>query len=115
MGALTHCVCFLFSLRELLMFWPSVLVWYFGGMIVLVVSRLAGDRPMSPLFQRVHGPPCCQLSITSVLFKRLLSVRLGRFMECSGVLPITQFAYRKSMGTCDALFLLVLIVLINND
>ena len=24
-------------------------------------------------------------------------------MECSGVLPTTQFAYRKGMGTCDAL------------
>ena len=26
-----------------------------------------------------------------------------QFMERSGVLPITQFAYRKGMGTCDAL------------
>ena len=37
------------------------------------------------------------ISITSVLsnmFERLLSVRLGRFMERSGVLPNTQFAYR---------------------
>ena len=24
-------------------------------------------------------------------------------MECSGVLPTTQFAYRKGPGTCDAL------------
>ena len=23
-------------------------------------------------------------------------------MECSGVLPTTQFAYRKGLGTCDA-------------
>ena len=23
-------------------------------------------------------------------------------MECSGVLPTTQFAYQKSLGTCDA-------------
>ena len=29
-------------------------------------------------------------------------VRLGRFMECSGVLP-TQFAYWKGLGTCNAL------------
>ena len=46
------------------------------------------------------------ISITSVLskmFERLLSVRLGRFMERSGVLPTTQFAYRKGRGTCDAL------------
>ena len=32
-------------------------------------------------------------------------VRLGRFMEHSGVLPITQFAYWKSLDICDALFL----------
>ena len=32
-----------------------------------------------------------------------MSVRLERFMELSGVLPTTQFAYRKGLGTCDAL------------
>ena len=45
------------------------------------------------------------ISITSVLskvFERLLSVCLGRFM--GHVLPTTQFAYRKGLGTCDALF-----------
>ena len=45
------------------------------------------------------------ISITSVLskvFERLASVRLGRFIECSGVLPTTQFAYRKGLGACDA-------------
>ena len=31
-----------------------------------------------------------------------MSVRLGRFMECRGVLPTTQFAYRKSIGSCYA-------------
>ena len=57
------------------------------------------------------GPPSSSvtnyrpISITSVLskvFERLVSVRLGRFMERSGVLPTTQFAYRKGLGTCDA-------------
>ena len=46
------------------------------------------------------------ISITSVLskvFERLVLVRLGRFMESSGVLPTTEFAYRKGLGTCDAL------------
>ena len=46
------------------------------------------------------------ISITSVLskvFERLVSVRLGRSMECSGVLLTSQFAYRKGLGTCDAL------------
>ena len=32
-----------------------------------------------------------------------MSVRLERFMEHSGVLPTTQFAYQKALGTCDAL------------
>ena len=32
-----------------------------------------------------------------------MSVRLGRFMESSGVLPTTQFAYRQGLGTSDAL------------
>ena len=32
-----------------------------------------------------------------------MSVRLGRFMECNGLLRTTQFAYRKGLGTCDAL------------
>ena len=57
------------------------------------------------------GPPSSSIvnyrpiSITSVLsnvFERLVSVRLGRFMERSGVLLTTQFAYRKGLGTCDA-------------
>ena len=58
------------------------------------------------------GPPSSSvanyrpISITSVLskvFERLVSVRLRRFMERSGVLPTTKFAYRKGLGTCDAL------------
>ena len=57
------------------------------------------------------GPPSSvanyrQISIKSVLsmvFERLVSVHLGRFMERSGVLPTTQFAYRKGLGTCNAL------------
>ena len=32
-----------------------------------------------------------------------MSVCLGRFMECNGVLPSTQFAYWKGLGTCDSL------------
>ena len=32
-----------------------------------------------------------------------MSVRFGRFTERSDVLPTTQFAYRKGLGTCGAL------------
>ena len=58
------------------------------------------------------GPPSSSvanyrlISITSVLskvFERMVSVRLRRFMERSGVLPTTQYAYRKRPSTCDAL------------
>ena len=38
-----------------------------------------------------------------MVVEHLVSVRLGRFIECSGVLSTTQFAYLKSLGTCDAL------------
>ena len=58
------------------------------------------------------GPPSSSvanyrsISITlalSKVFELLVSVRLGLFMKSSGVLPTTQFAYRKGLGTCDAL------------
>ena len=58
------------------------------------------------------GPPSSSVAnyrpifITTVLskvFECPVSVRLGRFMERSGVLPTTQFVYRKGLGTCDAL------------
>ena len=42
-------------------------------------------------------------SVSSKVFVLLVSIRLGRFMERSGVLPTTLFAYRKGLGTCDAL------------
>ena len=46
------------------------------------------------------------ISITPVLskvFERLVAVRLGRFMEHCVMLPTTQFAYRKGLGTCDVI------------
>ena len=41
--------------------------------------------------------------VMSKVFERLVAVRLERFMEHCGVLPTTQFAYGKGLGTCDAL------------
>ena len=35
-----------------------------------------------------------------------MSVCFGRFLEGGGVLSTTQFAYRKGLGTCDALLCL---------
>ena len=39
----------------------------------------------------------------SKVFECLVVVRLGRFVEHCGVLPTTQFAYQKCLGTCDVL------------
>ena len=47
-------------------------------------SSVANYRPIS-------------ISVLSKVFERLVSVRLGRFMERSGVLPTTQFAYLKGL------------------
>ena len=58
------------------------------------------------------GPPSSSvanyrpISITSLLskvFERQVSVRHEQFIELTGVLPTTQFAYKKCLGTCDAL------------
>ena len=46
------------------------------------------------------------ISITPVLskvFERLVSGKISRFLETSGLLPAAQFAYRKGLGCCDAL------------
>ena len=47
--------------------------------------------------------PISKTSVLSKVFERLVSVRLGRFMDRNGVLPITQFTYRKGLCTCVAL------------
>ena len=47
-------------------------------------------------------PPISITSVLSKVFERLVSVRLGRFMEHSGVLPTIKFAYQKGLGTRDA-------------
>ena len=60
---------------------------------------------MSPQFRKVHLP--LLLPITDqfpyhqhyLRCGHVMSVCLGRFMECNGVLPTTQFAYRKRLGT----------------
>ena len=46
------------------------------------------------------------ISITPVLskiYEKLIASRLGRFMESNGVIPRTQHAFRRGLGTCDAL------------
>ena len=61
--------------------------------------------PKSPPSSSVANyRPIYITSVLSKVFERPVSVHLGQFMECSFVLPTTQFAYRKDLGTCDALF-----------
>lgn len=47
--------------------------------------------------------PISLTPILSKVFERLIAVRFSRFLEVSAVLPPCQFAYRKGLGTCDAL------------
>ena len=90
----------------------------FAPRLSVVFRRLVRLRSISASWRQANvtpipkGPPSSSvanyqpISITSVLskvFERLVSVLLGRFMERSGMLPTTQFAYRKGLGTCDAL------------
>ena len=90
------------------MLWPTVLEYCFGGLFGWVISPCWRQVNVTPILK---GPPSSvanyrPISITSVLskvFETLVSVHLGQFMERNGVLPTTQFAYRKGLGTCDAL------------
>ena len=64
------------------------------------------------LFRKVYRPPLLPITdrfpyhhaVVSTVSERLVSVRLGRFMERSGMFqPPMQFAYRKGLGPCDEL------------
>ena len=44
--------------------------------------------------------PISSTPMLSKVFERLLSVRLVWFMECRGMLPTNQFAYRKGLPSC---------------
>ena len=60
--------------------------------------------PKGPLSSSVANyRPISITSVLSKVFGNLVSVRFGRFVERSGVFSTTQFAYRKGLGTCDAL------------
>ena len=70
-----------------------------------VCWRLANVTPIPmgpPSSSASNYRPISLTPILSMVFERLVSVRLGRFMERRGVLPTTQFAYKKGLGTCDA-------------
>ena len=63
------------------------------------VTPIPKDPPSS---SASNSRPILLTPILSKVSERLVSVRLERFMEGRGVLPTTQFAYRKGLRTCDA-------------
>ena len=109
MVALTHWVYFLFFLRELHMIWPPCLSVMFRRLVRLCSFPTCWrEAHVTPI---PKGPPSSSvanyrpISITSVLsqvFERQLPVRLRWFMKRNGVIPTTQFSYRKGLCTCDA-------------
>ena len=92
------------------MLWPPSLSVVFRRLVRLgsfpacwrqanVTSIPKGPPSSSVAYYR----PISIISVLSKVFERLVSVCFGRFMERIDVLPTTQFAYRKGLGTCDAL------------
>ena len=109
MVALTHWECFLFLKKTAEVLAPRLAV-VFRRLLRLgsfpVCWKVANVTPIP------KGPPSSSTSnyrpisltpILSKVFERLVSVRLGHFMEGRSVLPTTLFAYRKDLGTCNAL------------
>ncbi|KAI3381869.1 hypothetical protein SNEBB_010891 [Seison nebaliae] len=47
--------------------------------------------------------PISLTPLLSKVYEKLLSSRLGSYFEKNNIYPTNQFAYRKNLGTCDAL------------
>ena len=110
MVALNYFVCFLVFLKTTADVMAPRLSVVFQWLVSLGNFPHCGGQ--ANVTKTPKGPPsssvvnCRPTSITLVLSKvseSLVYVRLGRFMERNGVLPTTQFAYRKGLGTCDSL------------
>ena len=72
----------------------------FPGLLETNVTPIPKGPPFSCV---VNYRPISITSVLSKVFESMVSARLGRFLEPRGVLPTTQFAYRKGLGNCDAL------------
>ena len=60
--------------------------------------------PKGPLSSLPSGyRPISITPVLSKVFEKLLARRLGCYMETEGIFHEHQFAYRKGLGTCDAL------------
>ena len=105
MVALTHWVCFLFLKKKTAEVLAPRLAVVFRQLLRLgsfpVYRRVANVTPIPqgpPYSSASNYRPISLIPILSKVFEHLLSVCLGRFMECRGVLPTIQFAYRKGFG-----------------
>ena len=67
------------------------------------VANVTPIRNCSPSSSAPNYKPISLIPILAKVFERLVSDRLGRCMECRGVLPTTQLTYSKGLGTCDAI------------
>ena len=109
MVALTLGYVSTFFRKELLIFWShiSVVIGRFlrlGSFPAWWQEANATAILKGPPSSSVNGGPISRTPILSKVFKRrLVSVRLGQFVECRGVLPTIQFAHRRCIVTCDAL------------
>ena len=81
--------------RRLLRFGSFPVCWR-----LVNVTPIPKGRPSS---SASNYRPISLTPILSKVFEHLVSVSPTRSMECRGVLPTTQLAYRKGLGTCDAL------------
>ena len=68
--------------------------------------RTANVTPISKTVTATSSPPNYRpISITPILskvYERLLAKRLSEYAEKNKLFPSQQFAYRKGLGTCDA-------------
>ena len=109
MVALTHWVCFFLFLKRTDVMAPRLSVMFrrlvcLGSFPACWRQTNVTPIPKGPQSSSVANyRPISTTSVLSKVFERLVSVRLGRFMERSGEIRTTQFAYRKGLGTCDTL------------
>ena len=64
------------------------------------VTPIPEDPPSSIV---ENNPPISVTPVLSMMFERLVKVSLSRFIKHRGVLPTTQFDYKKCLGACNTL------------
>ena len=57
----------------------------------------------APSAQVANYRPISITPVLSKVFERVIAVKFGWYLESGSILPNNQFAYRRNLGTCDAL------------